>query len=195
MPRLIRAAAPARAVSEFVAEITPLSCRRLRASIVLGSSCDINPDVGSNGIDGNIQRRQPSEYDRSLGSAPAPRECYGGCAQSAAHASLPAGGGRSAAIRRNRAWNSSFVARSNSLYKIYLMIAFVSSHGHRGLLATEDRRRRLAEAGVPANAALAAKPARCFRRQGQGRRCANGEGWNYSEREERGVSFREGNAA
>src|SRR5947207_3018706 len=35
------------AVSEFLAEITPLSYRRLRASIVLGSSCDINPDVGS----------------------------------------------------------------------------------------------------------------------------------------------------
>jgi len=69
MPRLIRAAAPARAVSEFVAEFTPLSCRRPRASIVLGSSCDINSGVGSNGIDGNIQRRQPSEYDRSLGSA------------------------------------------------------------------------------------------------------------------------------
>src|SRR3989442_9902852 len=47
MPRLVRAAAPPRAVSEFLAEITPLSCRRLRASIVLGSSCDINPDVGS----------------------------------------------------------------------------------------------------------------------------------------------------
>lgn len=30
----------------------------------------------------------------------------------------------------------------------YLMISFVSSHGHRGLLATEERRRRLAEAGV-----------------------------------------------
>ena len=57
-------------------------------------------------------------------------------------------GGRSAAIRRNRAWNSSFVARSNSLCEINLMISFVSSHGHRGLLATEERRRRLAEAGV-----------------------------------------------
>jgi hypothetical protein len=30
----------------------------------------------------------------------------------------------------------------------YLMISFVSSHGHRGLLATEERRRRLAQAGV-----------------------------------------------
>jgi hypothetical protein len=57
-------------------------------------------------------------------------------------------GGRSAAIRRNRAWNSSFVAvaRSNSLY--VLMISFVSSHGHRDLPGTEERRRRLAEAGV-----------------------------------------------
>ena len=67
--------------------------------------------------------------------------------QSAAHASLPGG----AEIRCNPAqqgWNSSFVARSNSLYEINLMISFVSSHGHRGLLATEERRRRLAEAGV-----------------------------------------------
>ena len=57
-------------------------------------------------------------------------------------------GGRSAAIRRNRAWNSSFVARSSSLCEINLMISFVSSHGHRGPLGTEERRRRLAEAGV-----------------------------------------------
>ena len=47
MPRLIRAVALALAVSEFLAEITLLSYGRLRASIVLGSSCDINPDVGS----------------------------------------------------------------------------------------------------------------------------------------------------
>jgi hypothetical protein len=58
-------------------------------------------------------------------------------------------GGRSAAIRRNRAWNSSFVARSSSLCEINLMISFVSSHGHRGLLGTEERRRRLEFQGRP----------------------------------------------
>jgi hypothetical protein len=101
-------------------------------------------------------------------------------------------GGRSAAIRRNRAWNSSFVARSNSLYKIYLMIAFVSSHGHRGLLATEERRRRLAEAGFRRTPHL--QQSRRGASSARSRRSmdANGEGWNYSEREERGVSFREG---
>ena len=97
-------------------------------------------------------------------------------------------GGRSAAIRRNRAWNSSFVARSNSLYEINLMISFVSSHGHRGLLGTEERRRRLAEAGVRRKPRL-----KQSRRGAFVGKVKDVDGCDYSERElERGVSFREG---
>ena len=102
-------------------------------------------------------------------------------------------GGRSAAIRRNRAWNSSFVARSSSLCEINLMISFVSSHGHRGLLATEERRRRLAEAGVRRKPRLKQSRRGAFVGKVKDVDGCERKRMNYSERElERGVSFREG---
>ena len=65
MPRLIRAVTLPPAVDELSGEI-PLSAGRLPASIVLGSSCDICIEQPFNGIDGDIQRRQRSECDRSV---------------------------------------------------------------------------------------------------------------------------------
>jgi hypothetical protein len=72
--------------------------------------------------------------------------------------------------------NSSFVARSNSLYEINLMIAFVSSHGHRGLLATEERRRRLAESGIRRTPHLQQRRRGAFVGKVKDAMDANGEG-------------------
>ena len=70
----------------------------------------------------------------------------------------------------------------------YLMISFVSSHGHRGLLATEERRRRLAEAGVRRKPRL-----KQSRRGAFVGKVKDVDGCERKERElKRGVSFREG---
>ena len=67
--------------------------------------------------------------------------------QSAAHASLP--GGAEGQLQSGATGLEFKLCRSQQFaLRNYLMISFVSSHGHRGLLATEERRRRLAEAGV-----------------------------------------------
>jgi len=67
--------------------------------------------------------------------------------QSAAHASLP--GGAEDQLQSGATGLEFKLCRSQQFaLRNYLMISFVSSHGHRGLLATEERRRRLAEAGV-----------------------------------------------